>query len=62
VTRPLSKIGPQGEHEVQSVQRSDQVPAGSAVLTRPELRLLVRNLERIQEHFKRVHEAQGRPG
>lgn len=51
----VSKIGPQGEYEVQYVQRSDQVPQGGTVLTRAEVQTLVRNLEKVQAHFKKVY-------
>lgn len=57
----VSRIGPQGEYEVQYVQRSDQVPAGGTVLTRAQIDALVRVLDRIQTYFKRVYEAQADP-
>ena len=52
---------PNGEREVQYVQRSDQVPAGGAVLTHAEIERLVVALERIQERFKRLYDAQQDP-
>lgn len=57
----VARLGPQGEYEVQYVTRSDQVPPGQTVLTRPQVETLTRALERIQRHFKQVYQAQQDP-
>jgi phosphoenolpyruvate synthase/pyruvate phosphate dikinase len=57
----VARLGPQGEYEVQYVTRSDQVPAGQTVLSRPEVLTLARALDRIQRHFKQVYQAQQDP-
>lgn len=57
----VSKIGPQGEYEVQYVQRSNQVPAGKTVLTSAQINDLVTQLDKIQKHFKVVYKKQNDP-
>jgi pyruvate,water dikinase len=56
----VARLGPQGEYEVQYVQRTNQpLPAGrTAILTAPQISALVRSMEKIQRHFKRVYKAQ----
>lgn len=59
----VARLGPQGEYEVQYVQRTNQpLPAGqSAILSPARIRQLTSAMERIQSHFRRVYNAEGDP-
>lgn len=52
----VARLGPQGEYEVQYIQRSNQLPAGQAtVLSSDQISELTRSMERIQRHFKQAY-------
>ncbi len=57
----VSAIGPQGEYEVQYVQRSNQTQGGKSVLTNAQIGELVKALDKIQKHFKVVYKKQNDP-
>lgn len=51
----ISRIGEHGEYETQYISRSNQVPAGTAVLPAERIGELVGYMEKIQAHFKKVY-------
>jgi hypothetical protein len=52
----VARLGPQGEYETQYVQHSSLLPSGQeSVLSRAQVRELVRTMERIQSHFAQVY-------
>lgn len=59
----VARLGPQGQYEVQYIQHTNQpLPNGrTTILTAARSRELVRHMERIQNHFRVVYQAQGDP-
>ncbi|MCA8924626.1 MAG: hypothetical protein KDD82_22630 [Planctomycetes bacterium] len=52
----VARLGPQGEYEVQYIQRSNQLPQGQATVLSPDqIQELTRAMERIQRHFKQAY-------
>jgi pyruvate, water dikinase len=51
----ISAIGPNGEYEIQFIRHSSLVEEGRAVLSAEDITALVRAMESIQAHFKRVY-------
>lgn len=60
----VARLGPQGQYEVQYIQKTNQpLPQGrTTILTSAQTQELVRYMERIQDHFRNVYQAQADPG
>lgn len=51
----ISRIGEHGEYETQYISRSTLAKAGEPVLEMPRIEELVKHMEKIQAHFKKLY-------
>ena len=54
----ISTIGAEKKYEIQYIRRSSLVSSGDTVMNNREVRLLAKQMRRIQRHFKNLYEAQ----